>query len=633
MHVSRRNKFSIVDRQTVIGILFFAIVLFISSSAYAQVYNEEFVSDEIIIKLKDKSTSSNNAKFLSKLQGKLSLKSTMGKLNIHHFKITNGKSVSEVINEYQADPNVEYVEPNYKLRIIDGNQVDSQASAQGSGNVTAQAIPTYQQNFAQVKVNETWQVMSASSSDAPIVAVIDTGVDLQHPVFVQSNALWVNSGEIPGNGMDDDGNGFVDDINGWNFNARTNNPQDDDNHGTHVAGIILGVGQDILADPVAVAKIRIMALKFLSADGSGSTADAINAIYYAVNNGAQVINNSWGGAGFSQSLLDAISYAYNHKVTVVNAAGNYSSNNDTTAMYPSNYAVPSAISVAATNDWDTLASFSNYGKSTVNIASPGVGIYSTVWSGNTGLHSFGFMSGTSMAAPFISGVAALVYREAPQLTGYQVKNIILNTAKPISSVSAKTTSGSRVDVLQAISGAQLEVGTLAAQPAYNTSGGEKRSLASAGGGCGLVKYIASGGEGGSGLGGMSSEGLALVISFSLLPFIVWQIVMQKATGRNRRKHERFAMNSEVKIKAGDRELTGRINTISTGGASFNVDEMLDKGGIVTMSIASPDGKEQVQVEGQVVWSEQNKSYGVQFANAKESTLDRIRNWSTNLIKT
>ena len=217
MHVSRRNKFSIVDRQTVIGILFFAIVLFISSSAYAQVYNEEFVSDEIIIKLKDKSTSSNNAKFLSKLQGKLSLKSTMGKLNIHHFKITNGKSVSEVIKEYQADPNVEYVEPNYKLRIIDGNQVDSQASAQGSGNVTAQAIPTYQQNFAQVKVNETWQVMSASSSDAPIVAVIDTGVDLQHPVFVQSNALWVNSGEIPGNGMDDDGNGFVDDINGWNF--------------------------------------------------------------------------------------------------------------------------------------------------------------------------------------------------------------------------------------------------------------------------------------------------------------------------------------------------------------------------------------------------------------------------------
>ena len=138
--------------------------------------------------------------------------------------------------------------------------------------------------------------MAPTSPVTPVVAVIDTGLDYNHEVFVDANAVWRNTDEIASNGIDDDGNGYIDDIRGWNFVANNNNPMDDEDHGTHVSGIVLGISQNIFATTLAAAKIKIMPLKFLDSSGSGATSDAVEAIYYAIANGATVINASWGGA-------------------------------------------------------------------------------------------------------------------------------------------------------------------------------------------------------------------------------------------------------------------------------------------------------------------------------------------------
>jgi Tfp pilus assembly protein PilZ len=128
------------------------------------------------------------------------------------------------------------------------------------------------------------------------------------------------------------------------------------------------------------------------------------------------------------------------------------------------------------------------------------------------------------------------------------------------------------------------------------------------------------------------SGMALAVAFTLLPLIVWQVLRTKALSKQRRKHERFVMNSEIKVKVGNRELVGQMNTISVGGLSFKTDEMLDKGGIVTMMIESPDGQEKIQVQGHIVWNEENRAYGVQFDQAKDSIASHIQSWTRNLVK-
>lgn len=471
----------------------------------------------------------------------------------------------------------------------------------------------------------------------PIVAIVDTGLDYNHKVFKDSGAVWVNTAEL---------------------NGRAG--VDDDEHGTHVAGIVLGVSQDIMKTTLDPAIIQIMPLKFLGTDGSGTTADAIAAIYYAVNNGASVINNSWGGSSYSQSLHDALAYAYDHKVLIIAAAGNYGKNNDSNPMYPANYPVPSQISVAATTDTDYLASFSNYGSQSVHVGSPGVAILSTIPGG-----LFRYMSGTSMASPFVAGMAALAIREASHLSGYQIKNIILNTSASVGNLRSKVVTESRVDSYSAVVSSKAEVNTQSSQPSYNgassSSSSPARETASTGksGGCGLVKSTgnklpfgpqegdpssssnSSENNGGRGSGlssalsrlGLSVQSLGFLFSFTLLPIILWQVLRRrKDNPANRRSHERFLMDSAIKINVGGRELTGQMKTISLGGASFCLDAMLEKGGSVTMTINSPSGDEHVQVQGQVVWNESNQSFGVKLDQAKDNVQQQINSWTKNLNK-
>ncbi len=606
-----------------------ALILFTSVSGA-----QDFVPGEVIVKLKGKSSSVSASQFMGKVQGKMALKNSVQALNIHRFSLKANSDVLATVKDLKADPAVEYAEPNYIFRKLQDSLESGQSVTMDEINAQANPGDTFTQNYANVGVDQAWGQLStlAQVSEKPIVAVIDTGVDYNHGVFQESGAIWVNSGEIANNGIDDDGNGYVDDVHGYNFVSKTGSPMDDGQHGTHVAGIILGVGQDIFAGTREAAKVRIMALKFLAADGSGTTADAVSAIYYAVRNGAQVINNSWGGPNYSQSLHDALTYAYSQHVLLVAAAGNYGQNNDSTPMYPASYPVPGQITVAATNDNDVLASFSNYASTSVHLAAPGVSVLSTIPSNN-----FKFMSGTSMATPFVAGVGALVLREAPNMTGFQIKNLLLNSASVITGLEGKVSSGARVDVYDSIMAARSQASVASFQPDYKA---ENRSVASteessssSPGGCGLVStaLLSGAGKGGSSKGSAGPNALMVVV-FALLPVLVWQIVRARLKPQRRRKYDRFLMNSTVRVNVSGRELIGHMRTISEGGLSFEANTMLEKGGVVTMQIQSPDGKETVSVQGHIVWSEENKSYGVQFDEARESTVSRIRNWTQRLVR-
>lgn len=597
----------------------------------------EYVEGEIIVKLKSKGKSLQSQAFVGKAvsEKSMTLKGSWGGLNIHHFSVQKGANLKAAIDELKNDPEVEYAEPNFIVRRqsvedesfgapIPYEDVVAQAEGSEVGSMSSSS-----QTTAPIQLLQAWSAMT-SGKTPPVVAVIDTGVDLNHSVFVNSGAIWTNSGEIPGNGIDDDKNGYVDDVRGWNFVSRTNSPQDDDGHGTHVAGIILGTTQDIFASPIAAASIRIMALKFLDANGSGTTSDAVNAIYYAVNNGAKVLNNSWGGGGFSNSLLDAISYAYSKKAVFVAAAGNSANNNDAVPTYPANYSVPNIMSIAATSDLDGFASFSNYGVTTVGVGSPGVSILST-YPGSTTYR----MSGTSMATPFVTGIAALMVREAPTMTGYQIKNLLYSASNPVSSLNTKTSTKARINVYNSIASAK---GTTvdSSQPAYDSAASRAPSSESSVGptlgGCGLIANEIFNGKGGDG-GSAANKNLAFFALLSVLfAPVLLSLILRQRSGANKRRFTRYQIDSQVRVRFGDRELVGQVSTISLGGVQLNADAWLENGGIVKMAIQSPDGKDMLEVDGKVVWSEEKKHYGVEFENANQGVVAAISRWTQSLLK-
>ena len=262
---------------------------------------------------------------------------------------------------------------------------------------------------------------STGSSDV-VVAVIDTGVDYTHPDL--SANIWVNPGEIAANGIDDEGNGYIDDVHGWDFYNGEKDPYDDNGHGTHCAGTIGAVGNNGAGVVGVNWNVKIIALKFLSGSGSGFTSDAVEALDYATDlrgRGINLIatNNSWGGTGDSQTLRDAVARAVTAGVLTVAAAGNSAEDNDYIGHYPSNY--DGVLSVAASTSVDQLASFSNYGAVTVALAAPGQSILSTIPGGG-----YASYSGTSMAAPHVTGAAALFAAYSPGSSAAQIGDAIRN---------------------------------------------------------------------------------------------------------------------------------------------------------------------------------------------------------------
>ncbi len=319
--------------------------------------------------------------------------------------------------------------------------------------------PGMNQLYGMTKINASaaWNLTTGSRS--VVVGVVDTGIDYNHPDLAAN--VWTNPGEIAGNGIDDDHNGFVDDVHGYDFVNNDSNPMDDNGHGTHVSGTIAAVGNNSLGVVGVNWNTSVMALKFLSASGSGYVSDAVRAINYATmmksryNVNVRVLNNSWGGGGYSSALDAAISASNSAGILFVAAAGNSGTNNDATPQYPANYSAGNVISVAATDQNDSLASFSCYGASTVDLAAPGVGIYSTVPN-----NRYAVYSGTSMATPQVSGVAALAWAYKPTATVAEIRNALLQGVDKISSLSGKVASGGRLNAYKTL---QL----LGRQPAYS----------------------------------------------------------------------------------------------------------------------------------------------------------------------
>ncbi|MFM2060801.1 MAG: hypothetical protein RLZZ507_471 [Cyanobacteriota bacterium] len=268
-----------------------------------------------------------------------------------------------------------------------------------------------------VNAPAAWQ--NGHTGQGIIVAVLDTGVDYNHEDL--NDNIWTNSNEIAGNGIDDDGNGYIDDIQGWNFDGNNNNVLDDNSHGTHVSGTIAAENNGSGITGVAY-NSQIMAIKVLDQNGSGSYANIANGIRYAVDNGAHVINLSLGGNSGNNTLKSAIEYASSNGVIVVMAAGN---NGDSTPTYPARYAENSGIAVGAVDKNNQLTNFSNRsGSQEIKyVTAPGQDIYSTVPN-----NQYATFSGTSMAAPHVAGVVALMLSANPNLTETQVREIITSTA-------------------------------------------------------------------------------------------------------------------------------------------------------------------------------------------------------------
>ncbi|MDP2831824.1 MAG: S8 family serine peptidase [Pseudomonadota bacterium] len=293
---------------------------------------------------------------------------------------------------------------------------------------------------ADLDAPEAWDTLKGG---AVLVAVVDTGVDYQHPDLAAN--IWSNPGEIAGNGLDDDGNGYIDDTRGWNFVADNNDPADDNAHGSHVSGTIAAVG-DNAQGVVGVNRLaRILPLKFLDAQGYGYTSDAVEAIYYAIDQGAKVMNHSWGGASYSQSLADAFTAALNANIVMAVAAGNASQNLDAVPSYPASLPHANIITVAATTHNDALAYFSNYGALSVDLGAPGEAILSSV-PGN----GYASYSGTSMATPHVAGAASLLLAANANLSSGQVKDLLLGTANPVAALAGKSVSGGRLNLQAAL---------------------------------------------------------------------------------------------------------------------------------------------------------------------------------------
>jgi subtilisin family serine protease len=303
-------------------------------------------------------------------------------------KLPEGADIEEVLELYLEDPDVEHAEPNYFVHANETQPNDPYFDRLWGLRNDGDNNGINGTEDADIDAPEAWDVTTGSGD--VVVAVIDSGVDVNHP-DLQSN-IWTNPGETPDNGVDDDDNGFIDDVNGWDFYVNDKDPRDAHGHGTHVAGTIAAVGNNGIGITGVSWSAKIMALRFLDAWGSGTTANAISAIEYANNMGADIINNSWGGGGYVRALKEAIDAS---DAVVVCAAGNSGRNNDGIPHYPSSYTSTNIVAVAASNQDDQLAWFSNRGAVSVDVAAPGTNIYSaapgrkTVWQddfsdGNTG---------------------------------------------------------------------------------------------------------------------------------------------------------------------------------------------------------------------------------------------------------
>lgn len=286
----------------------------------------------------------------------------------------------------------------------------------------------YNPKGADINILEAWEKNTGSKK--VVVAIVDTGVDTSHPDLADN--LWMNTKEINGKaGKDDDGNGYIDDFHGWNVYDNSNDVYDYRQHGTHIAGIVGAKGNNSLGLVGVNWEVSLMAVNFFPKENDSTVAQAVKAIDYAIKNGAHIINASWGthpneiNKSEFKILGEAIKRAEKKNILIIAAAGNTGGNNDNQGHIPASLENKNIISVGAITRFGWVPSFSNYGKKSVDIFAPGSVIKSTLPN-----NYYGNLNGTSMAAPFVSGVAALMLAQNPKMKWSAVKSKLLNSCTP-----------------------------------------------------------------------------------------------------------------------------------------------------------------------------------------------------------
>jgi len=419
----------------------------VSLKSASLVNGHEVVPNEMLVKFKEGTSTTKKDELITKLSGKIKekiltkiMEKQGDKNGIDLLTITG--NVADAVLAAKGLQEVEYAEPNYIYQhdatsndpyFIDGSLWGMNGTF-GCGASTA------------------WAAGHTGASTV-YVGIIDEGYMYTH-VDLAAN-VGKNPAEASGaTGVDDDGNGLIDDIYGWDFDGNNNSVFDgvNDDHGTHVAGTIGGVGGNGIGVAGVNWNVKLLDAKFLGSRG-GTTANAIKAVDYFTGlkaKGLNIVatNNSWGGGGFSQALQDAIERANQAGILFIAAAGNNGTDNDATASYPSNYPNSNIIAVAAITNTGALASFSQYGATTVDLGAPGSGIYSTVpvKSGKNVVAGYASYSGTSMATPHVTGAAALYASTHPGATAAQIKAAILGSTVTTSSLSGKCVTGGRLNV-------------------------------------------------------------------------------------------------------------------------------------------------------------------------------------------
>jgi subtilisin family serine protease len=434
---------------------------------------------------------------------------------LYEVKLGAGLDLDKALAAFGGSSLVAYAQRNYRVHVM-ATPTDPSFSGDGLWGLNG---------AYGINAPAAWDTTTGKAGVA--VGIIDTGIDYTHPDLYKN--IWINQKEIPAsagvvdvdpdgpgpllkdgiitfwdlndpanagklndsntngyidgkdilsawsNGIDDGANGFKDDLVGWNFVSNTNNPMDDYDHGTHVAGTIGALANNYAQSAtrpdgrvVGVNwQVQMAALKFMGSNGSGSTTNAIKALNYAVNNGIPITNNSWGGGG-SQALYDAINAARNQGHIFVAAAGNGGSdqigdNNDAMPNYPASYNLDNIISVAALKADGSLANFSNYGATSVDLAAPGHAILSTIpWNLDTSAwqgsyfdgtqDGYATYNGTSMATPHVTGVVALLKSQYPDWSYTEIINQVLTTVTPTASLGGKTVTGGRLNAQAALQG-------------------------------------------------------------------------------------------------------------------------------------------------------------------------------------
>ncbi|HYN86158.1 MAG TPA: S8 family peptidase [Pyrinomonadaceae bacterium] len=365
--------------------------------------------------------------------------------------LASALNVLDAVNVLRNHSSVRFAEPNYVYThaATSNDPYYTNGSLYGMyGDATTPA------NAFGSQAGEAWAA-GHTGSNSVYVGVIDEGIQTNHTDLAGN--IWTNPFD-PADGVDNDGNGYVDDRNGWDFDGNNNTVYDGtflgvfDQHGTHVSGTIGARGGNGTGVAGVNWRVTIISAKFLGAAG-GTTANAIKAVDYITNlktrHNLNIVatNNSWGGGGFSQALLDAVVRHAHAGILFIAAAGNDTSDNDATGSFPANYDTTSGagydnvISVASINNAGALSSFSNWGATTVDLGAPGDGINSTL-----PVNKYGSMSGTSMAAPHVTGGAALYASTHPGATAQQIRTAILSSVVPTASLAGKTTTGGRLNV-------------------------------------------------------------------------------------------------------------------------------------------------------------------------------------------